>query len=429
MPDSDAQIEPTVAIIGGTLWGNRGAEAMLVTTIGKIRELAPAAKIIVYSYYPTVDRNLCSDRSITILDGRPLSLVLKLFIPGLLDYLLRLIGLRLPSGALGTEARLLRRSTVLLDIGGIVFADGRLVFLLYNIFTIWPAMLFDVPVVKLSQALGPFRSATNSFLGKLFLSRCTKIFARGVDSFNFLAGLELSTNTISRASDIVFSYSSKYSLTDENTDRVRALIEELKAASRPIAAIIPSALLYSKHDSEREEYIAMLMKVASLFDDRGFDLLILPNATREGSEKKRNNDLIVVNELRSRISVAPFSGKAYFVDFDLNTASIKGSLLHAQALMTSRFHGMVAGLSLGVPTGVIGWGHKYREVLSEFELEELAADYRSSPDEVVRIATRLIDERGIIREKIAAKLPAVKSSSAAQFDYLTTVLSDTRQTR
>ena len=29
--------EPTIAITGATLWGNRGAEAMLVTAIGQVR--------------------------------------------------------------------------------------------------------------------------------------------------------------------------------------------------------------------------------------------------------------------------------------------------------------------------------------------------------------------------------------------------------
>ena len=32
---------PVVSIIGGTIWGNRGAESMLVTVIGKLREMSP----------------------------------------------------------------------------------------------------------------------------------------------------------------------------------------------------------------------------------------------------------------------------------------------------------------------------------------------------------------------------------------------------
>ena len=67
----------SVAIVGGTLWGNRGAEAMLVTTIGKIREQFPASRIMVFSYYPKHDRELCKERSIEFYDYRPLSIGLK----------------------------------------------------------------------------------------------------------------------------------------------------------------------------------------------------------------------------------------------------------------------------------------------------------------------------------------------------------------
>ena len=54
----------TIAIVGGTLWGNRGAEAMLVTTIGRIRRRHPDARFMVFSYYPEKDACLCSDSTI-----------------------------------------------------------------------------------------------------------------------------------------------------------------------------------------------------------------------------------------------------------------------------------------------------------------------------------------------------------------------------
>jgi polysaccharide pyruvyl transferase WcaK-like protein len=429
LPKNQVSKELSIAIIGGTLWGNRGAEAMLVTTIGKIREIAPETTFFVYSYYPFVDRKLCHDKKIIILDGRPLSLVLKLFIPGVIDCLLRLIGLRLQDSTMGEEARQLRSSTVLLDIGGIVFADGRLVFLLYNVFTIWPAFLFDVPVVKLSQALGPFRSWINSSLGKLFISRCEKVFARGQDTYNHLRGLGLSTKTIAKASDIVFSYSAEYSLTEENTDRVQELLTSLKETEQPVAAIIPSSLLYSKNEVEREQYLSTLERASELFLQHGYALLFLPNATREGCDKKRNNDIIVVSALRSRLISDDFRDRIFFVEFDLNTEAIQHVLGNAQLLVTSRFHGMVAGLSLGIPTGVIGWGHKYREVLAEFDLADLAADYRSATEQVLRTVEHLIDASDSIRKKISAGLPEVRKSSASQFDYLRSLLAETSHTK
>ena len=50
--------EPVISIIGGTIWGNRGAESMLVTVIGQLRASFPNARFNVFSYYPAKDREL-----------------------------------------------------------------------------------------------------------------------------------------------------------------------------------------------------------------------------------------------------------------------------------------------------------------------------------------------------------------------------------
>lgn len=40
----------TIGISGATVWGNRGAEAMLVTTVGQVRERYPDARFYLFSY-------------------------------------------------------------------------------------------------------------------------------------------------------------------------------------------------------------------------------------------------------------------------------------------------------------------------------------------------------------------------------------------
>ena len=43
---------PRFSLIAATVSGNRGAEAMLETSIGRIRERFPDARFSVFSYYP-----------------------------------------------------------------------------------------------------------------------------------------------------------------------------------------------------------------------------------------------------------------------------------------------------------------------------------------------------------------------------------------
>ncbi len=110
--------------------------------------------------------------SITILSGKPLSLATRHFFGALIGAFCKKIGAGIPKGEFFKIARALAESDVLLDIGGITFSDGREKYLPFNILSIWPAMLLGVPVVKLAQAVGPFKNPLNRFLRKDFLFRC-----------------------------------------------------------------------------------------------------------------------------------------------------------------------------------------------------------------------------------------------------------------
>ena len=59
------EVKPRISIIGGTFWGNRGAESMLATTIGMISRAFPDARFVVFSYYPEKDRQLVRDNRVT----------------------------------------------------------------------------------------------------------------------------------------------------------------------------------------------------------------------------------------------------------------------------------------------------------------------------------------------------------------------------
>ena len=120
---------PTVSIIGGTIWGNRGAESMLTTVIGMIREDYPQARFNIFSYYPKTDRALIEDEAITVLSGKPASLVTRHFFGALVGAFLKLFKIKIPGSSFFKIARALDASDVLIDVGGITFSDGREKFL------------------------------------------------------------------------------------------------------------------------------------------------------------------------------------------------------------------------------------------------------------------------------------------------------------
>jgi len=84
------------AIMGGSVWGNRGAEAMLMTVIAEIRKFDPKAIFNVYSIYPEKDRVLVQDENIRFLSGKALTVAITHFLWALLANLFHLIRIKIP---------------------------------------------------------------------------------------------------------------------------------------------------------------------------------------------------------------------------------------------------------------------------------------------------------------------------------------------
>jgi polysaccharide pyruvyl transferase WcaK-like protein len=415
--------QKSVSIVGGTLWGNRGAEAMLVTTIGAIREEHPDCQFYVFSYYPERDKELCVDDSIEFLNYRPLNLGLKIFPLAILTWLFSLIKIRLPDWMIGREMAAIRRSDAMCDVGGITFCDGREIFLLYNVLSVMTAMLVGTPVFKMSQAMGPFKSSVNRFWANRILPKCQHVFSRGGLTSKSLESLGLETSKWSDASDVAFSYQTSFSLTDENTGRIKDFESNYRLSSehaQQTIAIIPSSLVAKKND----QYVHQLSELIKDVVAAGNHVLLLPNATREGIEKGRNNDLVAIKSIVEELSGDQgVLDHVSAVDFDLNTDGIRSLLGLADMLVTSRFHGMVAALAGTIPVVVIGWSHKYREVLAQFDSEELSSDHESRSFSLTEQVLQVASNVEVHRNRLRQYLPGVKSSSEMQLTKVCEFLS------
>lgn len=420
--------EPTIAITGATLWGNRGAEAMLVTTIGQVRARRPDARIILFSYFPRRDRALVRDSRITVIGARPKDLVLRTFPFAVLIWLAGLLRLRWPDRLLPHPARALRRCDALLDVSGISFADGREKFLPFNILLIWPAMLLGVPVIKLAQALGPFKNPLTRLSARLFLPRCRRIYARGAVTAEHLRDLGLPASKWEQAADIAFLYQPEYSLTAENEDRVDALAAKLaglRAAGQTIIGLIPSSLVHNKTAEEGGDYPGVFARLVRDLGGPDVHFVVVPNATRQGSESSANNDLPAIAALRERLArdlPGALGVTVDVVDYDLNTAGSRRLFARCDAVLTSRFHAMISALALGVPPVVIGWSHKYAEVLAEFGIERFAVDFADPLADIPALVRALLDERAALSAQIAAALKPAQASAATQFTSLDALL-------
>ncbi len=193
-----------VSIIGATFTGNRGAEAMLTTTIGRIREQYADCLFCVFSYYPADDRRLIDDERIHICSATPLYLVTILLPFSALLFFLTWLPVGIRNLLIPDPVRELSDSDLLIDLAGVAFIDGRAKTLPYNVLSLFPAFILRIPVIKFSQALGPFHNPINRALARFTLSRCRRVFARGSQTLNHLESLRITTVHDSVAADVAF---------------------------------------------------------------------------------------------------------------------------------------------------------------------------------------------------------------------------------
>jgi len=409
------------AVIGGSIWGNRGAEAMVTTTIGRVRELDVQASFVIMTYFPTRDRALVEDPTIEIVSATPAYTILQFFF-ALLCRMASLVGFRVPSKALPNSVRLLRECRAIFDVSGVSFHDGRLAVVAYNLFCLWPAMLLRVPVIRLSQAMGPFENLLNRIPARWVFKRSLHSFARGRHTAGFIEALGVPHDSWSVAPDVAFSFKPDDSLTDENEARVSAvsgLLESVRATGTRVVALLPSSLVDLKVGDGGGDYVGLLASLIRELHEHGCHVVVLPNATREGEVAARNNDLVVISELRDRIAPMEVAGQLItYVDFDLNTRSIRALIDGSSLVITSRFHAMVAGLALGIPTMVIGWSHKYDEVLESFGSSDYAIDFSEADERLIPMAFDLLENGDEVRRKISTVLPGVIEASRAQFEVV-----------
>lgn len=382
---------------------------MLEASIQQILKRDADAKFYVFSVYPVEDTkfNNYGDRVI-IMNARP-------FVLGLLINPLALMYRLMPplrfiiSRQQYIEALL--ESSVLLDEGGITFVDKREKFLIYNIATILPAILLRVPVVKCSQAMGPF-SGINKLLAKLVLPRVSMIYARGDKTEEHLKKLGL--KNISSADDLAFMLAVEPKCRD-TTDIILS-VEDLKLDQlSSYVCVMPSEVLRKKASSQGQDYVQFNVDLVNGILERGHKVLLIAYSARGNTTSLHNNDLPLCREIANRIDNEDFK----FLDAEFSAQQLRLIIEKVSLVVTSRFHAMIAALSVEVPPLVIGWSHKYEEVMTKFEIQHLVLrseelDYVSTLSLMEDISINSLE----LKRKIKKKLPIVKRSSSKQIEFL-----------
>jgi colanic acid/amylovoran biosynthesis protein len=91
----------------------------------------------------------------------------------------------------------------------------------------------------------------------------------------------------------------------------------------------------------------------------------------------------------------------------------------------SRYHGIIAALSQMVPALVLGWSHKYFELMRDVGTEEYIADYKNlNKDELLALVKKAWLKRDDLKNILQKHVPEQINKSAEPLDHAASILSD-----
>lgn len=397
-----------VAVIGAAFTANKGSASMLQAVIDNLPAALGPCRFEVLTTYPGADARERPSPEVGIVPYRPWELVFPLLPLALAAAVCR--ALHLPVRALcrvHPALRALSEADVVVDVAGISFVDGRpFPLLVYNVLMTGIPLLLGARVVKCSQAMGPFRRPLNRLGARLVLPRLAAVVARGDSTHSNLRDLGL--ENARRAADLAFTMA----IPEAAREAAARLLEE-HGVGGPFVAVVPSAVVDGYCRSRGIDYPGRLAALIEGIAETGTDVILLPHAARPGRPGSRMNDLPLVRELGARVP----SERCRLIDRSLPPDVLRAVIERADQLVTSRFHAMISALSVRTPVLVVGWSHKYEEVLGDFGLAEWTLDYSALEAGGLEARFAALREASpAVRARLAERLPAVVADARGSFD-------------
>jgi polysaccharide pyruvyl transferase WcaK-like protein len=381
-----------IVLIGARLNNNLGGPSLYVSTVKAIRETYPEARIqlLVPASEFVKEQKIKHLYNVDLMPLEENAMVLG----GLCWRVTRIF----PFRKYKNIHIALMEADLILDIWGIMFTDYLGKNTAINRFReglrLMLGRIYSTSLIKATAAMGPFNQIWNRRFATFYLHRFVDhIVARDETTYGELKKLGLGSK-LTMTADTAFLLEPE-EMTQEFDDP-------------KLPNIVISVSHQARNRSQAASYYLEVMKnfIQYLVTQVGVTVTLLPNEI----EESQNDDLKIAEEIQRNVN----HPACHLVDPRLLSASqIKGIIDHSEVVVASRYHTVIAALSLGKPTISIGWHHKYEGVLQLFGLE----DYSIPVDKLdLEILKNSFDK--IWASRVALSLTLNQTSSDIRNDIL-----------
>jgi colanic acid/amylovoran biosynthesis protein len=241
--------------------------------------------------------------------------------------------------------------------------------------------------------MGPFSGKLMQTLARFSLSSAKLIILRDHASKRFVRQVGVKGEEIRVCADSAFLL--------ESAPAARAL-EILQAHGVPsdhadLIGITPNMRVYHRSEGTggKNHYVRLLSELIDHVKDTfNAQVILIPCEFRsEGPD-----DSWLIGQVLKGVSS---TRGVYVVDEEYTAGELKAIAGQLAVLIASRFHSALASLSMGVPTIVLGWAHKYVELMRAMDQQHYVLSYE---DVTLQDLVTMLDQMWPRRAEISGAL-------------------------
>lgn len=391
--------------IAGCAFTNKGPEAMVLTVASAIRDRFPCTDIFVH--IPSLYFKQARLKGLIPLKGDPpTSATARL-----------LSKIRM--------ARAYYRSMALVDLGGYQFGDpwgDRCAW--KKLSSMGNCARFGNPIFFLPQTWGPFSSASLRDAVRCIVGLASLVYTRDKTSLSLVEALIGGKDAKVRfAHDVAWNFKGADLSVGQKLLKQTGL--PIKDNSLKVC-VTPNLRVYERSEGIglENKYIRSLRDIINHLCSKHSAQVVLM-----GHELRLNNSQIQDDRVLCNYLLASVDKSLPIVHIDkyLPAAEVKSVIGNCDLLISSRYHGLIAGLSQGIPSIAIGWAHKYDELFSEFNISSNLLSLSQSTEEILEGIDVIIKQLPQLRELILPKVEVMKKSGQQAIDEVLTRIEERLQ--